>query len=193
MVESARKHGPVDDRHPVGLKLPAPSWDLQPDVRGRLEWSAFLRRFFPNRRRHDFAALAAYEAYRNTLGPATSVYGPRTIPSRSGSAGTRRPSRRLAAAALDPGCLLSVAVLTTQLDVARCVRAALGDRDDVVVFEPLSRAAVETLLPTNQRPGNWKAVPVSPLARRRAERPPQGPARQRVTAVSSRSLSAPSR
>jgi hypothetical protein len=31
----------------------------------RLDWSVFLARFFPNRSRHDFEALAAYEAYRN--------------------------------------------------------------------------------------------------------------------------------
>ena len=31
MVESARKHRPFDDRYPVRLKLPAPSWDLRPD------------------------------------------------------------------------------------------------------------------------------------------------------------------
>jgi len=69
MVESARKHGPFDDRYPVRQKLPAPSWDLRlyGDGQERLEWAAFLARFFPNRRQHDFAALAAYEAYRKTL------------------------------------------------------------------------------------------------------------------------------
>jgi len=34
MVESARKHRPFDDRYPVRLKLPAPSWDLRPDGDG---------------------------------------------------------------------------------------------------------------------------------------------------------------
>jgi hypothetical protein len=50
-------------------RLAAPSWELQPDRDGteRLDWSAFLTRFFPNSRRHDFEALAAYEAYRNKL------------------------------------------------------------------------------------------------------------------------------
>jgi hypothetical protein len=69
MFESARKHGPFDERYPVRQKLPAPRWDLRLGREGqeRLEWSAFLARFFPNRRRHDFEALAAYEAYRNTL------------------------------------------------------------------------------------------------------------------------------
>jgi hypothetical protein len=90
MVESARKHGPVDDRYPVGLKLPAPSWDLQPDVRGRLGWSAFLRRFFPNRRRHDFAALAAYEAYRNTLEQGTAQQRPMTHRALPGGDGESR-------------------------------------------------------------------------------------------------------
>ena len=31
----------------------------------RLDWSAFLARFFPGRRRHDFVAIAAYTAYTN--------------------------------------------------------------------------------------------------------------------------------
>jgi hypothetical protein len=69
MIESARKHGPFDDRYHVRLKLPAPSGELRPDgdEGERLEWSEFLARFFPSRRRHDFAALAAYEAYRDSV------------------------------------------------------------------------------------------------------------------------------
>jgi hypothetical protein len=80
MVESARKHGPFDDRYPLRQKLPAPSWDLRLDGEGgeRLEWPAFLARFFPNRRRHDFAALAAYRAYRNTLEQGTPEQRPTT-------------------------------------------------------------------------------------------------------------------
>jgi len=31
----------------------------------RLDWQGFLARFFPDSRRHDFDALAAYESYRN--------------------------------------------------------------------------------------------------------------------------------
>jgi hypothetical protein len=74
MFESARKHGPFDERYPVRQKLPAPRCDLRLGGEGeeRLEWSAFLARFFPNRRRHDFEALAAYEAYRNTLAQRTA-------------------------------------------------------------------------------------------------------------------------
>jgi hypothetical protein len=60
MIETARKHGPFDRRYPVRPKL-ATSWEPRADAK-RLEWSAFLARFFPNRRRHDFEALAAYEA-----------------------------------------------------------------------------------------------------------------------------------
>ena len=68
MAEPARKHGPLDDRYPSPLKLPAPS-GLRPTENGeeRLDWAAFLARSFPNRRRHDFAAVAAYEAYREEL------------------------------------------------------------------------------------------------------------------------------
>ena len=115
MVESARKHGPIDDRDPVRLKLPAPSWELRPDGDGgeRLEWSEFLARFFPNRRRHDFAALAAYEAYRNTLEQGTPQQRPtthRTLPSRrDGGSRSRRSatveSTRVPVAALPAAVL----------------------------------------------------------------------------------------
>jgi len=37
---------------------PAPAGEM-------LAFSAFLAQFFPNRRRHDFAAITAYVAYRN--------------------------------------------------------------------------------------------------------------------------------
>jgi hypothetical protein len=74
MVESGRKHGPFDFRYPVRRKLATPVWELQPDRNGpgKLEWSAFMERFFPNRRRHDSEALAGYEAYRNALDRAAS-------------------------------------------------------------------------------------------------------------------------
>jgi hypothetical protein len=65
MIESSRKHGHFDGRYRALPKPAAPAW-----VPGRddnhgdpLDWSAFLGRFFPNRRRYDRAALAAYEAY----------------------------------------------------------------------------------------------------------------------------------
>ena len=29
-----------------------------------LDWAAFSKRFFPDRRRHDFEAVLAYDAYR---------------------------------------------------------------------------------------------------------------------------------
>jgi hypothetical protein len=69
MVESSRRHGAFDPRYPPRPKFAPPSLGIQPDrdESERLDWSAFLARFFPNRRRHDFRALAAYEAYGNTL------------------------------------------------------------------------------------------------------------------------------
>jgi hypothetical protein len=81
MAESARKHGPFDDRYPVRLKLRASSSDFRPDGEGgeRLEWFEFLERFFPNRRRHDFVALAAYEAYRNTGKQGTAQQRPSAV------------------------------------------------------------------------------------------------------------------
>jgi hypothetical protein len=40
-----------------------------------LDWSAFLARSFPGRHRHDFEALAAYEAYRNAVDASRQVRG----------------------------------------------------------------------------------------------------------------------
>ena len=82
MVEPARRHGPFDTRYPVRPKLAARTWELQPDEDGleRLDWSAFLARFFPNRPRHDFDALAAYESYRNALEQASAAAGSVTGP-----------------------------------------------------------------------------------------------------------------
>lgn len=103
MFESARKHGPFDDRYPARHKLPAPSRDLRLDGDGgeRLEWSTFLMRFYPNRRRHDFAALAAYEAYRNTLAQETPQQRPpthRALPRRRDGRSRNRPAAALARA-----------------------------------------------------------------------------------------------
>jgi hypothetical protein len=77
MVELGYKHGPFDFRYRVPRKIATPVWELQPDRDGpgRLGWSAFLARFFPTRRRHDFEALAAYEGYRNALDRAASPHG----------------------------------------------------------------------------------------------------------------------
>jgi hypothetical protein len=69
MVEQARKQGPFDMRYPLRRRIATPVWKLRRDRDGpgRLEWSVFLARFFPNRGLHDFEALAAFEAYRNAL------------------------------------------------------------------------------------------------------------------------------
>ena len=65
-IEHSRKHGAFDGRYPPVRHKPAPVslWRLGEE---RLDWQAFLTRFFPNSRRHDFDALAAYESYRNDL------------------------------------------------------------------------------------------------------------------------------
>jgi hypothetical protein len=67
MVESSRKHGEFDGRYPVLRKAAARVWVPERDDNDgdQLDWSAFLTRFFPSRRRHDRAALAAYEAYKH--------------------------------------------------------------------------------------------------------------------------------
>lgn len=63
MVEPKRKHGPFDRRYPMLATLAAPTWVLQ--VIQGLDRTAVLTRFYPNRRRHDLEALAAYGRYRN--------------------------------------------------------------------------------------------------------------------------------
>jgi hypothetical protein len=75
MVEPARRHGPFDTRYPARSKLAATRWELQPDQDGleRLDWSAFVARFFPTIDRHDFDALAAYQSYRNALERASAT------------------------------------------------------------------------------------------------------------------------
>jgi hypothetical protein len=69
MVESSRRHGHFDGRYPVLPKLVERTWVPESaDAEGdQLDWSAFLGRYFPNRRRHDRAALAAYQAYTHWL------------------------------------------------------------------------------------------------------------------------------
>jgi hypothetical protein len=98
MAESAQKQGPFDDR------------------RGgeSLEWSAFLARFFPNRRRHDFEALKAYEAYRHTLEQEIPQQRPtthRVLPGRRDGGSRSRPAAAVASArvpvAAAPAALLA--------------------------------------------------------------------------------------
>jgi hypothetical protein len=69
IVESSRKHGEFDRRWPGLPKLAPRTWvpDRSDNDADELDWSAFLRRSFPNRRRHDLAALAAYEGYKHWL------------------------------------------------------------------------------------------------------------------------------
>jgi len=43
--------------------------EAAPAADERLDFAAFRARFFPNRGRHDFAAVTAYAAYRNELSP----------------------------------------------------------------------------------------------------------------------------
>jgi hypothetical protein len=116
MFESARKHGPFDDRYPVRLKLLPPSGDItrDGDEGERLEWPEFLARFFPSRRRHDFAAVAAYEAYKKMFEQGTAQQRPtaqRALPGRRDGGLWSRP----AAAAVSgpvPIAASSAAVLT---------------------------------------------------------------------------------
>jgi hypothetical protein len=85
MIESSRRHGPLDPRWHTGSSRPAraqtpaardtcPSiqnWENEggryptvneTDAPGGLAWYAFSSRYFPGRRRHDLEALKAYAA-----------------------------------------------------------------------------------------------------------------------------------
>ena len=95
MIEMSRRHGHYDARFarssparrtPHLRLVPAPddhvesdesidTWEgeggLSPMPRDvppgpQLDWAAFSETFFPGRRRHDFEAVKAYEAYRLT-------------------------------------------------------------------------------------------------------------------------------
>jgi hypothetical protein len=78
-IEQSRKHGPFDTRSPLIRHTPVPTslWLGEE----RLDWHEFLARFFPDRRRHDREALAAYESYVNdvesrpSLSPPTAASG----------------------------------------------------------------------------------------------------------------------
>ena len=61
-VEHSRKHGPFDSRYPPirHESTPASLWRLGEE---RLDWQGLRGRLFPDSRRHDFDALAAYESY----------------------------------------------------------------------------------------------------------------------------------
>ena len=65
-VEHSRKHGTFDSRWPAIRHTPAPASLWRPGEE-RLDWEAFVARFFAGSRRHDFDALAAYEPYRNDV------------------------------------------------------------------------------------------------------------------------------
>jgi len=99
MIESSRRHGHWDGRWNVqGRSSPAVAngasavlqrWEDDGgrySVDGRasaaLDWTAFIGRYFPRRRRHDFEALTAYAAYKpDRLGeppaPRSRRHGPR--------------------------------------------------------------------------------------------------------------------
>jgi hypothetical protein len=108
MAESARKLGPFDDRR----------------GKERLDWAAFLARFFPNRRRHDFVALKAYEAYIHTLVGET----PQQRSASSRLLLDRRAGHSRPAGVGDrvPVAALSTAVLTGKSEVGAPVRRQAG-------------------------------------------------------------------
>lgn len=91
-VEPSRKHGPFDPRYPPARHAPPPE-SLRRPGEGRLDWRAFHARFFPESRRHDSDALAAYESY------ADDVESRPAAPRRSGIALGEPPAQLLTAPA----------------------------------------------------------------------------------------------
>ena len=69
MVEASRKHGPFDTRWPYAGKKSADAVATAPLLRAAeaaqaLDWDAFSKRYFRERRRHDSEARSAYAAYK---------------------------------------------------------------------------------------------------------------------------------
>jgi hypothetical protein len=76
-IEHSRKHGPFDPRYPTIRRKPAPAslWRVGEE---RLDWQGFLARFYPDSRRHDSDALAAYQSYLNDAEARPADDGPLT-------------------------------------------------------------------------------------------------------------------
>jgi hypothetical protein len=69
VVEASRKHGPFDMRWPGarrGSSPAAPAARLlsAAEAAEALDWDAFSRRYFRERKRHDSEARSAYAAYK---------------------------------------------------------------------------------------------------------------------------------
>ena len=64
-----------DTRYPPTRHAPIPA-SLWRSGEERLDWQEFLARFFPDRRRHDREALAAYESYVNDVESRPSLSRP---------------------------------------------------------------------------------------------------------------------
>ena len=62
MIEPPRRHGHFDPRFSIRLASGTRSRD---ELLAGLDWAVFSGRRFPGRRRHDFEALKAFEAYTN--------------------------------------------------------------------------------------------------------------------------------
>jgi hypothetical protein len=81
-IEHSRKRGPFDPRYaPIRHKpVPVSLWRLGEE---RLDWQAFLARFFPDSRRHDSDALVVYESYVNGVDASTGRGSePSAVPAR---------------------------------------------------------------------------------------------------------------
>jgi hypothetical protein len=90
-IEQSRKHGAFDSRHPPTRHTPAPTrlWLGEE----RLDWQEFLARFFPDRRRHDREALAAYESYVNEVESRSAPFPATASPPTAASAGLPDPTQ----------------------------------------------------------------------------------------------------
>lgn len=64
MLTTHQDAGPTDPKRPTTRPAPA---SAHPEADADLDWIGFSARYFPGRRpRHDFPAVVAYGAYKET-------------------------------------------------------------------------------------------------------------------------------
>jgi hypothetical protein len=75
VLTAAERARIVAERERLAWNLPRPVAPVAVPMadaaraRQRLDWQSYLALYFPDRRRHDFEALAAYGAYRSSGDP----------------------------------------------------------------------------------------------------------------------------
>jgi hypothetical protein len=93
MIDASRRHGTSDPRFSFRRRTGGqPTAGTTAHIRelpNGLDWPAFSSRLFPDRRRHDFEVLKAYEVYLNASRETAEV-----VPARSRAAGDAKQVRQ---------------------------------------------------------------------------------------------------